>query len=400
MTKKRISFILNPISGTVRKQGVLRTIRTMADTTLYDYEVLKTEYGGHATVLAEQAVANGADIVVAVGGDGTVNEVACAVAQSSAALGIIPCGSGNGLARHLMLPQEPRRAMGIINRGEVHTLDYGLINGRPFFCTCGMGFDAFVSETFAHSGRRGLPAYLESILREGLKYKPEHYVITADDCTITTDAFLVSCANASQYGNNAYIAPHASMADGFLDITIIKPFDVTQAPQLCIDILNKTLDKNPYVLTLRARNIDIERQSSGLIHYDGDPTADSAHLYINTMPQGIKMVVNPSADKSRRQPNLMQTTVNELLTELNSLRLLKPQDLIAELNNLRLPDFNNLRLPEFNNIRLPELNNLRLPELNNIRLPKNNLRLPKNNNQLGANINNNMLKLFKRKPRR
>ena len=159
-------FIVNPIAGTAGKEGMAAAIASAIDRSYYDFDIACTAYGGHAAELAAKARDEGAFCVVAVGGDGTVNEVARSLVHSDTALGIIPCGSGNGLARHLMLPSDPREAVGVINMHTVHDLDYGLINGHPFFCTCGMGFDAFVSVKFAEAGRRGLMAYLENILRE------------------------------------------------------------------------------------------------------------------------------------------------------------------------------------------------------------------------------------------
>ena len=197
--------------------------------------------------------------------------MARSIVNSDTALGIIPCGSGNGLARHLMIPMDMHKALEVINKHTVHDLDYGIINGIPFFCTCGMGFDAFISMKFAESGKRGPVSYLENILREGLKYKPETYEIEDENGKTKYRAFLVSCANASQYGNNAYIAPQASMSDGLLDVIIMEPFDMIDAPQISIDMFNKTLDRNARIKTFRTRHILVHRQKEGYIHYDGDP---------------------------------------------------------------------------------------------------------------------------------
>ena len=201
--KKKLVFIMNPISGTSKKADIPDLIESTLNKDLFDYEILLTERAGHACELASKAKEDGIDVVVAIGGDGTVNEVARSIVHSNTALGIIPCGSGNGLARHLMLPMNTKKCIEIINRCEIHDLDYGTINDHPFFCTCGMGFDAFVSMKFAEAGKRGPITYVENVLREGLKYKPETYVIEDDNGTTHYKAFLISCANASQYGNNA-----------------------------------------------------------------------------------------------------------------------------------------------------------------------------------------------------
>ena len=258
--------------------------------------------------------------MVAIGGDGTVNEVARAIVHSKTALGIIPCGSGNGLARHLMIPMNIKRAIGIINRDEIHELDYGLINGHPFFCTCGMGFDAFVSQKFAEAGKRGPITYVENVLREGLKYEPETYEIQDEQGLTRAKAFLISCANASQYGNNAYIAPQASMSDGLLDVIIMEPFDVIEAPQISIEMFNKTLDKNSKIKTFRCQKLHIHRKQAGVIHFDGDPVMTDADVDIELKPKGIRVVVNPDADKSQRKPNAFQSAASELFNEINIVR--------------------------------------------------------------------------------
>ena len=311
---------MNPISGTSNKAGIPELIAKTLDTSLFDYEIKYTEHAGHAFELASEAKDDGADIVAAIGGDGTVNEVARAIVHSETALGIVPCGSGNGLARHLLLPMQLKKSIELINHCQIHELDYGIINGHPFFCTCGMGFDAFVSMKFAEAGKRGPITYAENILKEGLKYKPETYEIEDESGTMRYKAFLISCANASQYGNNAYIAPQASMSDGLMDVIIMEPFDVIEAPQISIDMFNKTLDKNSKIKTFKTKKLHIHRNEPGLIHYDGDPIMEGKDIEVEIKPKGIKIIVNPFADKSLRKPNALQTAACELFNEINLLR--------------------------------------------------------------------------------
>ena len=182
--KKKILFIMNPISGTASKAAVPSLIDSVLDKELFEYEIRMTERAGHASEIATEAKNNHVDVVVAVGGDGTVNEVARSLVHSDTALGILPCGSGNGLARHLLLPMNLKKCIEVINQCEIRDLDYGVINDHPFFCTCGMGFDAFVSMKFAESGKRGPITYAENILREGLKYKPETYTLEDETGTV------------------------------------------------------------------------------------------------------------------------------------------------------------------------------------------------------------------------
>ncbi|MBQ6681848.1 MAG: diacylglycerol kinase family lipid kinase [Prevotella sp.] len=317
---KRIVFIMNPISGTASKAAVPQLIENRLDQSLFEYEIRLTEHAGHATTIAQQAAEEGVDLVVAVGGDGTVNEVGRALIETQTAMAILPCGSGNGLARHLMLPMDLGKAISLINRFEIHDLDYGTINGMPFFCTCGMGFDAFISMKFAEAGKRGLITYVENVLKEGLKYKPETYELEDETGTKHYKAFLISAANASQYGNNAYIAPQASMSDGLLDVIIMEPFDVLEAPQISLDMFNKTLDKNSKIKTFKAKRIHVHRKEPGWIHYDGDPVMTDADIDILLHRKGIKVLVNPDADKRLRQPNVVQTAFTEFFNDVNMVR--------------------------------------------------------------------------------
>ena len=175
--KKKILLIVNPISGTKSKVDAPSLINTYINKDLFDFDIRFTEYPGHATQMAREAVDEHYDIVAAVGGDGTVNEVARSLVNTPTALAVIPCGSGNGLARHLFIPMRAKEAIDILNDCVIRKLDYGTINDYPFFCTCGMGFDAYISQKFAEAGKRGPTTYVEYVLREGLKYKPETYEI-------------------------------------------------------------------------------------------------------------------------------------------------------------------------------------------------------------------------------
>lgn len=305
MSKKRILFIVNPISGTGKKQSFAQCIEENLDHDTFVHTVRTTEHAGHATGIAAEAAAEGFDIVAAVGGDGTVNEVARALVHTRTALAIVPSGSGNGLARHLQIPMEPQKAIQIINKATIHELDYGRINGMPFFCTCGVGFDAIVSLKFAECGKRGPLSYVENTLREGLRYKSDTYTIEDDQGTLSYKAFLIACANASQYGNNAYIAPHASMEDGLMDVIVIEPFNALEAPQIAFQLFNKTLSSNSHVKTFRARKIKITRENEGAIHCDGDPFTTGKSIEVEMISRDFRVMVNPSA--RHKNENVMQT---------------------------------------------------------------------------------------------
>ena len=308
--KKRIVFVVNPISGTQGKKAILKWIDERLDQSIYDYSIVKTEYAGHATQIAANVVQEKVDVVVAIGGDGTINEIARSLVHTNTALGIIPCGSGNGLARHLRIPMEPKAAIDVLNRGHELCIDYGKINNIPFFCTCGVGFDAFISLKFADSGKRGLLTYLENTLHESLTYQPETYEIENEEGTMKYKAWLIACGNASQYGNDAYIAPQASLTDGLMDVTIMEPFTVLDVPSLSFQLFNKTIDQNSRVKTMRAKKIKIHRVNDGVMHFDGDPLMAGKELEVEIIPAGLRVIASEKKKEKPENPNLLQVISN------------------------------------------------------------------------------------------
>lgn len=315
--KKTILFIVNPISGTTNKELILKDIDARLDKEKYSYTVKRTEYSGHGAVIATSAAENGVDIVVAIGGDGTVNEVARSLVHTRSTLGIIPCGSGNGLARHLQIPLEYTKAIQLINDCNVCALDYGKINSRPFFCTCGMGFDATISYNFAASIRRGILTYLESTLKEITRYKPETYTLEDEAGKFTGKAFLITCANASQYGNNAYIAPEASMSDGLMDITFIEPFTAIEAPGLAYQLFNGTLSNNGKIRMFRSQRLHITREREGVIHCDGDPFLAGKNITIEIFHHKLNAIINK---KAQIKPSSLLQTIAESFSYLVATR--------------------------------------------------------------------------------
>ena len=295
--KKKIAFIINPISGTQSKEQILKWLDEKLDKERYAQEVIYTERAGHAVEIAAQKAQEDAHAVIAIGGDGTINEIARSLVHTKTALGIIPCGSGNGLARHLQIPMEPKKAIDIINDGLIDIIDYGKINDVPFFCTCGVGFDAFVSLQFSKAGRRGPLTYLEKTLLESLKYRPETYELEMDGSTLRYKAFLIACGNASQYGNNAYIAPQATLNDGLLDVTILEPFTVLDVPSLSFQLFNKTIDQNSRIKTFRCQTLRIHRSKPGVVHFDGDPMMMGENVDVKIMKKGLQVIVPRDAEK-------------------------------------------------------------------------------------------------------
>jgi len=290
--KKRIAFIINPISGTKSKSNLPNAIRKVLDMKQYDdYKFLFTEYKGHGTELAAQLVKEGYHIVVAIGGDGTVNEVAKSLIHTNTALGIIPTGSGNGLSRHLKIPMNISKAVQQLNRSEVIKMDYGIVNEKPFFCTCGTGFDAYVSMEFARGRKRGIVGYLEKMVTGYFNYEPQNYQLAGHDIDLNGKAFVITFANASQWGNNAYIAPEASVQDGMMDVSIISRIPVIAIATLALQLFTKNIHKDLLVTTLRTNEITLLRENSGPFHFDGEPYEEGKQISIKIIQDGLNVLV-------------------------------------------------------------------------------------------------------------
>ena len=290
---KKIVAIINPISGVGSKEKIRKGIATHCKERGISLDIAYTNYAGHATELTQKAINDQVDCVIAVGGDGTVNEVARKLLHSNVILGIIPKGSGNGLARELHIPMDYRNALDVIFSNHVSVIDACKANEHIFFCTCGVGFDAVVSAEFAKEKRRGSLTYLKDIVESYLDYKPEKYELHINENTIREEAFLITCANASQYGNNAFIAPAANISDGQMDITILSPFNTLDIGPLTIQLFTKTIDKNSKIKTFRAKEARIVRQQAGIMHTDGDPVMTSKDIELSVISSAIR-VLTPS----------------------------------------------------------------------------------------------------------
>lgn len=308
--KKKIIAIINPISGIRPKDNLPNLIREQIDPNKFDVEIVFTEYAGHATEIAHKAVADKIDYVLAIGGDGTINETAKALIHSDTALGIIPLGSGNGLARHLEIPLETSKALKIINEENVISIDYCKANDHIFFCTAGLGFDAWISKKFAEDKHRGGLTYIKNVLAEYLRYEPRYYKIVTEQGTVVEKAFLVACANASQYGNNAYIAPGANMQDGLMDITVLRPFNHLEAPVLSVQLFTKQLPKNSKIQTIRDKSVKIILDKEEVMHVDGEPIMMGKEIFVKTYPAGLKILVPTNPSHSIIEP--LQHVIEEI----------------------------------------------------------------------------------------
>ena len=240
--KKKVCFIVNPISGIGKQRKIERIIKRNLDRKEFDYQVLYTKRPNHATELSAQVAKEGAHIIVAVGGDGSVNEVAQGIIGSKSALAVIPTGSGNGFARHFDIPSDPAKAIQVINEMHDQWIDTVKINDKSYLGVAGIGFDADVSLAFSNLDSRGLASYLFVVLSELPLYKPQNYDLIIDGKPLHKKAFLICFANSNQYGNNAFIAPHAKIDDGSHNVIIWKEFPPHAAPKLVHDLFTKHLE--------------------------------------------------------------------------------------------------------------------------------------------------------------
>ena len=289
---KRLLFIVNPVSGGKDKKKVLAAIDRYLDRSEYSYEVRQTRKPGDAAQWARECQA---DIVVAVGGDGTVSEVATGLLGTDKALGIIPCGSGDGLALHLGISRDPVCAVRTLNGGTVVRVDMGEIDGKPFFCTAGVGLDADVAWDFARSSRRGLMTYISTAWEIWRHRDLEgRYVVETDRDTWTGPAVLITAGNANQWGNQARIVPKASLRDGLLDVTVVKPFATWEIPDLAVRLMTGKADTSHHVLSFRGTHVHIHRDHPGPAHFDGDPIEEGTDLDLTVRPSVLRVVVPPS----------------------------------------------------------------------------------------------------------
>lgn len=302
----KVQAIINPISGVGSKRKIPRMLEEACDAKGASLSVSFTEYPGHASELTRTALEQGCGYIVAVGGDGTVNEIAKTMLHSEAVLGIIPKGSGNGLARELHIPMDVKRAMDVLIKGHVSVIDACEANERVFFCTCGVGFDAVVSQSFAQEKHRGSLTYIKNTIEEYLSYKPEPYELIVDNQTIKEKAFLVACGNASQYGNNAFIAPHANIQDGEMDITILSPFTPLDIAPLAIQLFTKQIDRNSKIKMLKGKQVSIIRQKPGVMHLDGDPIMAESRIDISVKPKALKVITPEVVSLTQEMRNFFE----------------------------------------------------------------------------------------------
>lgn len=287
--KIKIYFIINPIAGTKSKNNLADLISEHIDHARFDFEIVYTKGPGDATALSKKAALLGAACVVAVGGDGTVNEVARGLLHTDTALGIIPMGSGNGLANHLHLPDDPVNALETIQKQKTAWIDTVAINDDIFFGTAGVGFDAHIAHMFAKKKTRGVASYLTLILQEYSSYEPKEVELIVDGVKIRKQALVITFANSSQYGNDILIAPKAKIDDGYLDLVIIDAFPSGALLDVSRRILSGTINHSKYYHVLRCTEICIYEPHIKA-HVDGEPRFFDNGIRIKLIPASLKVV--------------------------------------------------------------------------------------------------------------
>lgn len=290
MKSPHLKFIVNPIAGFRRDKSFVEALIQQRCTNL-DFTIVHTTGPGDATRLAQEAAAAGCHTVVAVGGDGTVNETASGLVGSETALGIIPRGSGNGLARSLNIPLHTAEALEVICSGKTHRIDAGRAAHRYFFVVTGVGFDANVGYKFNTAARRGPLPYFYIAAREFGNYQPEPLRLRLDNEEMNLTPFLVTIANTEQYGNGAIIAPHAKPDDGVLEVCVVKPMNFAEFVMHAPKLFNGKADTIPLITYYRSKTARIEKSGPVLFHVDGEAQMSDGPVNVSVIPQALKVIV-------------------------------------------------------------------------------------------------------------
>lgn len=290
---KKIVFLVNPNSGVnhSRKALLKDYAAQVLDAEKYTWEVIFSKSAGHLYETSKSAAENGADIIVAVGGDGTVNQVAKGMFGSSAVLGLVPAGSGNGLAHHLNIPVDIPASLEVINKAEEKIIDTCSVNGELFVSIAGVGFDALVAKKFAETKRRGFLSYLNIVTNEYTWYRPRKYKLNIDGKIYKREALFVSFANTNQFGYNTIISPDASIEDGLIDVCIMKKVPLLLAPGIIGLLLTRKIDSSGYVEIIRAKEVSFTRRKNRPVNIDGEPVKLTPELTVKVNPASLRVLV-------------------------------------------------------------------------------------------------------------
>ena len=290
-------FIVNPISGYSNKIDIHSLLKENLDLGKFDFEYKETECKGHGSELAAQAILDGLDIVVACGGDGTVNEVARPLVNSKVTMGIIPNGSGNGFAMHIGMGRNIKKAILKINDAEPVTIDTCTVNGEFFLNLAGVGFDALIAYKIDNSQKRGLPMYATTVTKEVFRFTPEEFKIITDTGSQTGKYSVVAVANSAMYGYNFTIAPQAKLADGLLDVVLIKDASILRTVLSSWRMLNNSIQKSNLVEVMQSKEVRISLDKPYYYHIDGESFEFDNELHFKIVPQSLHILM-PTESKS------------------------------------------------------------------------------------------------------
>ena len=289
MHRKQCLFIINPISGLGKQKIIPDLIHKYLDPNKFSYEIAYSEYAGHTPILTAQHRET-FDVIVAVGGDGTVNEVATALVDTSTPMGVIPLGSGNGFARHLEISTQASKAILQLNQSHSIRFDTGLLNQKAFFNVSGVGFDGQISKIFAEQLKRGYMTYARCVMEEFQTYAPKKFRYELYGQMIEEDYFLIAFANTTQYGNNAVIAPQANPNDGLLDVVLVRPFPPMHLPTFTMMALFRSLHRFPYVRIIKTSSFSLDNEEQAPIHIDGEFLSHDTQIEVSIKPGSLHVM--------------------------------------------------------------------------------------------------------------
>ena len=291
--KKKVMFVINPISGVYKKKNVPEKVARYIDYVQYDYTIRFTQYAGHASLIAQQAVEEGYDVCVAVGGDGSINEIAQSLVGTNTALAVIPYGSGNGFGRHLKIPpRDVKGAINVLNTGKLVKIDIAKSNVRYFISNAGFGIDSSVARRFKHHNTRGLSSYAWAMVKELLFYfQPFQAKMEIDDITVEGEFFLFTAFNANQYGYDYAVFPSTSLKDGILDVIVMTQFPLKKLPYIVICLMMKRPDLISEASSYRAKKITIHGNKKMVYQFDGDAFVYHDDVTMEIMPQALNVIV-------------------------------------------------------------------------------------------------------------
>ncbi len=287
--QQKVAFVINPNAGVKKNINIEQFIKSNFSKTIA-FDLITWDNKDDFQPIKVKLLAGNYTTIVACGGDGTVNQVASVVINTNIALGILPLGSGNGLARSNGIPIDLLKALQVIEKNNTRKMDSATINGIPFFCTAGIGFDAHIANIFAISSKRGFSTYFKTSIKEYFNYKPNEYTLVVDGQQTHVKAFILTIANAGQWGNDVYISPEAELNDGILRVSVLKPFSNFSIPSIGLKLFTKKIHTSSHFISLKGKSIQITFEGNLPVHFDGEPIAVKDKIDIKVIPLSLNVV--------------------------------------------------------------------------------------------------------------